>query len=257
MIAAHIHLFIVDFLRVFKITSAFYAELESLFCLNVTDGPELAGLAIDGSHIDNIVSCPVPSTDSITDDGNVILSWTSDNSNVASVKDGVVTAHQAGKATITAASGDKSNKVEAKCVITVKPKAEIRTVNCPTGNVTLTNVGSAATVTFTVTGTELGSVANTAKVYATDTSVVQLGTLQRSAGANSDTYTVTITALKDGVSTIAFEISDPDGTAHSATCGVNITVPTPEPTPAPTPTPVPTAEPTAPPETDAPDEGGN
>ena len=185
------------------------------------------------------------------------ISWTSDNSNVASVKDGVVTAHQAGKATITAASGDKSNKVEAKCVITVKPKAEIRTVNCPTGNVTLTNVGSAATVTFTVTGTELGSVANTAKVYATDTSVVQLGTLQRSAGANSDTYTVTITALKEGVSTIAFEISDPDGTAHSATCGVNITVPTPEPTPAPTPTPVPTPEPTAPPETDAPNEGGN
>jgi hypothetical protein len=35
------------------------------------------------------------------------ISWTSDNSNVASVKDGVITAHQAGKATITASSGDR------------------------------------------------------------------------------------------------------------------------------------------------------
>ena len=182
------------------------------------------------------------------------LNWTSSNSNVASVKNGVVTAHNTGEATITAASSDK-NKATATCTIKVKPKAEIRSVNCPTGNVALSNIGSAATVTFTVTGSELGSVANTAKVYATDTSVIQLGSLQRSAGSNSDTYTVTITALKDGVSTIAFEITDPNGTAHSATCGVNITVPTPEPTPTPTPTPTP--EPTAPPETDAPDEGGN
>ena len=183
------------------------------------------------------------------------ISWTSSDSNIASVKNGVVTAHNTGEATLTAASSDK-NKATATCTIKVKPKAEIRSVSCPTGNVALSNVGSAATVTFTVTGSELGSVANTAKVYATDTSVIQLGSLQRSAGSNSDTYTVTITALKDGVSTIAFEITDPNGTAHSATCGVNITVPTPEPTPTPTPTPAPTPEPT-PRSKRTPREGGN
>ncbi len=181
------------------------------------------------------------------------ISWTSSDSNVASVKNGVVTAHNAGECTITASSSDK-NKATATCTIKVKPKAEIRSVSCPTGNVALSNVGSAATVTFTVTGSELGSVANTAKVYATDTSVIQLGSLQRSAGSNSDTYTVTITALKDGASTIAFEITDPDGTAHSATCGVNITTPTPEPTPTPTPTPEPTPDPV---ETETPEDGGN
>ena len=182
------------------------------------------------------------------------VNWTSSNSNVASVKDGVVKAHNVGEATITASS----DKVHASCVVKVKPAAEIRSVSCPTGNVALSSVGSAATVTFTVTGTELGSVAGSAKVYATDSTVIQLGTLQRSAGSSSDTYTVTITALKDGVSTIAFEITDPNGTAHSATCGVNVTAPTPEPTPTPTPTPsaqptpAPTAQPTEAPETSAP-----
>ena len=183
------------------------------------------------------------------------ITYESSRPKVAKVtSSGVIKGMKASGAPVTI-TATAHNGVKAECVVTVKPKAEIRTVSCPTGNVTLTNVGSAATVTFTVTGSELGTVANSAKVYATDTSVVQLGTLQRSAGSNSDTYTVTITALKDGASTIAFEITDPDGTAHSATCGVNITVPTPEPTPVPTPTPAPTPEPPA--ETDAPDEGGN
>ena len=178
------------------------------------------------------------------------LSWTSSDSNVASVKDGVVKALSAGETTITASS----DKAHASCRVVVKPAAEIRSVSCPTGNVALSSAGSAATVTFTVTGTELGTLAGSAKIYATDGSVVQLGTLQRSAAANSDTYTVTITALKDGVSTVVFEITDAAGVAHSATCGVNVTVPTPEPTPIPTPTPTP--EPTPSP-TEAPDDGND
>lgn len=181
------------------------------------------------------------------------LSWASSNSNVATVKNGVVKALAVGETTITASGGD----AHASCHVTVKPAGEIRSVSCPTGNIALSSVGGAATITFTVTGTELGSVAGSAKVYATDTSVIRLGSFQRSAGSNSDTYTVTITALKAGVSTIAFEITDPNGIAHSATCGVNVTVPTPEPTSTPLPTPGPTEEPTEPPvETEALGDGG-
>ena len=169
------------------------------------------------------------------------LSWTSSNSNVASVKDGIVTANSAGEAVITASS----DKVKATCRVTVKPKAEIYSVSCPTGNVTLSSVGSAATVSFTVTGTELGSVANSAKVYSASGGVVQVGQLQRSAGSTSDTYTVTITALKDGSDTVAFEITDPNGVAHSATCAVTVTAPEPSPEPTAEPTPEPTEEPPA------------
>ncbi len=182
------------------------------------------------------------------------IKWSSSFTRVATVKDGVVKAVGPGETTITA----RANGHSATCKVTVKPNAEIRSVSCPTGSVALSNTGASATVTFTVTGSDLGTVANSAKVYPVDGSVVQVGALQRSAGTNADTYTVTLTGLKEGNTTVAFEITDGNGVAHSATCSVVVSVPatpTPEPTAAPTaaPTSHPTTEPTAEPTADTTD----
>ena len=174
------------------------------------------------------------------------VKWTSSYTRVATVKDGVVKAVGEGETTITA----RANGHTASCRITVRPAAEIRSVSCPTGSISLSNTGASATVSFSVTGTELGTVANSAKVYPVDGSIVQVGPLQRSAGTNADNYTVTLTGLAEGATTVAFEIADANGVTHSATCSVVVMVPatpTPEPTPVmtPTPTEAPSAEPTA------------
>ena len=176
------------------------------------------------------------------------VKWTSSYTRVATVKDGVIKAVGEGETTITA----RANGHTATCRITVRPAAEIRSVSCPTGSISLSNTGASATVSFSVTGTELGTVANSAKVYPVDGSIVQVGPLQRSAGTNADNYTVTLTGLAEGATTVAFEIADANGVTHSATCSVVVMVPptpTPEPTPAATPTPTeaptPTAKPTS------------
>lgn len=188
------------------------------------------------------------------------VKWSSSFTRVATVKDGVVKAVGQGETTITA----RANGHSATCKITVRPTAEIRSVSCPTGSISLSNTGASATVTFTVTGSDLGTVANSAKVYPVDGSVVQVGALQRSAGTNADTYTVTLTGLTEGATTVAFEITDANGVAHSATCSVVVSVPatpTPEqPTPSAEPTMEPTEEPSTEPtedvtEPEAPDEG--
>ena len=154
------------------------------------------------------------------------IKWSSSFTRVATVKDGVVKAVGPGETTITA----RANGHSATCKVTVKPTAEIRSVSCPTGSVSLSNTGASATVTFTVTGSDLGTVANSAKVYPVDGSVVQVGALQRSAGTNADTYTVTLTGLKEGATTVAFEITDGNGVAPAAPT----TAPTVEPTAEPT-----------------------
>ena len=61
------------------------------------------------------------------------LTWESSNANVASVKNGKITAVGEGSATITA----KSGKVQAKCTVTVNP-AEVTAITLSQSSVTLT-----------------------------------------------------------------------------------------------------------------------
>ncbi len=56
------------------------------------------------------------------DNTNTGIEWTSDNEKIASVKDGVVTAHTSGTAVITAKTADSG--VKATCTITVKKHTE-------------------------------------------------------------------------------------------------------------------------------------
>lgn len=149
------------------------------------------------------------------------ISWTSSDPRIAMVKKGVVTAVDAGTATITVTAGDKT----ATCTVTVQPASEITGVSCSTSSITLNAVGGSSNAVFTVNGTGLDATAASAKVYALDASVVQVGAVSRAAGAASDTYTVPVTALREGSSTVIFQITDASGTTYSATAIVQVILP--------------------------------
>lgn len=152
------------------------------------------------------------------------VSWTSSDPGIATVKKGVVTAVDAGTATITVRTGDKT----ATCTVTVQPASAIAGVSCSTTSITLDAVGGTSNAVFTVSGTGLDATAASVKAYALDTSVVQVGAASRAPGGASDTYTVPITALRDGSTTVIFQITDASGTTFSATATVQVT-PAPEP----------------------------
>ena len=42
------------------------------------------------------------------------------------------------------------------------------------------------------------------------------------AGGTTDTYTVSVTALREGSTTVIFQITDPSDTTYSATCAVQV-----------------------------------
>lgn len=147
------------------------------------------------------------------------VSWTSSDPRIAMVKKGVVTAVDAGTATITVRAGDKT----ATCTVTVQSASAIAGVSCSTTSITLNAVGDTSNAVFAVSGTGLDAVAASVKAYALDTSVVQVGAASRAAGGATDTYTVPITALRDGSTTVIFQVTDASGTTYSATATVQVT----------------------------------
>lgn len=149
------------------------------------------------------------------------VSWTSSDPRIATVKKGVVTAVDAGTATITVRAGDKT----ATCAVTVQAASAIANVSCSTTSIMLNIIGGASNAVFTVTGTGLDASAASAKVYALDSSVVQIGTISRMGGGTSDTYTIPIIALREGTTTVIFQITDASGTTYSATASVQVTLP--------------------------------
>lgn len=149
------------------------------------------------------------------DDG---ISWTSSNPSVATVKKGVVTAVDAGSATITVRAGDKT----ATCAVTVQAASAIANVSCSTPSISLNIVGGASNAVFTVTGSGLDACVSSAKAYALDSSIVQIGAVSRAPGGSEDTYTVPVLALREGITTVIFQISDASGTTYSATASVQV-----------------------------------
>lgn len=144
------------------------------------------------------------------------VSWTSSDPRIAMVKKGVVTAVDAGTATITVRAGDKT----ATCTVTVQPASAIAGVSCNTVSITLNAVGGTSNAVFTVSGTGLDAAAASVKAYALDTSVVQVGAASRTPGGAADTYTVPITALHEGNTSVIFQITDASGTTYSSTATV-------------------------------------
>ena len=128
------------------------------------------------------------------------VTWTSSNESIASVTEGVVTAHKGGTATITAQAGDKT----ATCEITVK--------SIPVTSVTLDKTSASLKVKETVTLT-----ATVKPDDATDKTVTW-------TSSNENVATVTdgvVTAINIGTATVSAKAGD-----ITAVCDVTV-----EPTP--------------------------
>lgn len=142
------------------------------------------------------------------------VTWRSDNTAVATVSDGTVTAVAAGTCTITATAGEKS----ATCAITVKPSTiEVTSVSLSTTTLNLT-VGNTSTltatalpsdatdktVTWTSDNTGVATVSSSGVVTA-----VGVGTcnITASAGGKSAKCAVTVTSGGGGPTVTSLSVS--------------------------------------------------
>ena len=175
------------------------------------------------------------------------VKWTSSDKTVATVDDdGLVKAVGAGTATIkvTVSNGVDDKELSATCKVKVAEKAKIDRVIANDSSVKLTAEGDTVTISFTVSGKKVDEFADRVSIRAEDGSILQLSNIKRTGSGDSNTYTVTVTALRAGMTNVNFVIADASGD-HSARTTVTVDIPyTPAPTPAPTPTPTPTPEPT-------------
>ncbi len=130
------------------------------------------------------------------------LIWSSSDSDVASVSDGLITARKEGKAEITAKSGNK----QAVCTVTVKPETD---VTVPVTSVTLNQ-----SVYTLAIGASYTLIPTVLPANATDRQV-------KWSSSNEKTVTVSdrgvIQAIAEGTSTIKAEAG-----GKSATCAVTV-----------------------------------
>ena len=180
------------------------------------------------------------------------VKWTSSDKAVATVdSEGVVTAVGTGTATIkvTVSNGVNDKELSASCVVTVAEKAKVSRVIANDSSVSLTAEGATVTISFTVTGKNVDEFSDRVSIRPDDGSILQLSNIKRSGYGDSNTYSVTVTALRAGISSVNFVITDGTG-QHSASTTVTVDIPfTPEPTPTPTPTPSAEPAPTSTPDT--------
>ena len=111
---------------------------------------------------------------------------------------------------------------------------------------TLSSEGDSATISFTVTGKKVDEFADRVSIRADDGSILRLSNIKRSGSGDSNTYTVTLTAQRAGLTNVSLTIYDASG-SHSAQTSVTVEIPS-TPTPAPTPTPEPSETPSEEPE---------
>ncbi|MBQ9902694.1 MAG: Ig-like domain-containing protein [Clostridia bacterium] len=157
---------------------------------------------------------PSGSTDSVT--------WTSSNTAVATVSNGVVTAVGNGSATITAKAGSKS----ATCSVTVTTPAtgislsqtslSLTKGNTATLTATVTPSGSSDSVTWTSSNTAVATVSNGVVTAVGNGSA----TITAKAGSKSATCSVTVTTPATGISLSQTSLSLTKGNTATLTATV-------------------------------------
>lgn len=180
------------------------------------------------------------------------VKWSSSDKTIATVdNDGLVKAIAPGTATIkvTVSNGVNDKELSATCTVKVADKAKVNRVIANDSAVTLNAEGASTTISFTVSGKKVDDLSDRVSIRPEDGSILQLSNIKRTGSGDTNTYTVTVTALRAGMSGVNFVISDAGGD-HTARTSVTVDIPfTPEPTPTPTPTPAPTPTPEQPEET--------
>ena len=141
---------------------------------------------------------------------NKTLAWTSSNTKIATVSNGVVKGVKAGRVIITAKTTDGSN-ISATCTVTVRQS--VSKITLSKTNVVLPKKGSSYNVRVTVAPKNAYN--KNVTVKSAKTKVVKV-----SASTVKSGKTVKITAVKKGTTKVAFTAKD--GSKKSAICKVTV-----------------------------------
>ena len=141
---------------------------------------------------------------------NKTLAWTSSNTKIATVSNGVVKGVKAGRVIITAKTIDGSN-ISAKCTVTVRQS--VSKITLSKTNVVLPKKGSSYKVRVTVAPKNAYN--KNVAVKSAKTKVAKV-----SASTVKSGKTVKITAVKKGKTKVVFTAKD--GSKKSATCKVTV-----------------------------------
>lgn len=143
------------------------------------------------------------------------IAWSSSDTNVASVQDGVVTGKSAGTATITATLTVGTSSVQGKCEVTVEAAA----VSDKEYSLTLVSaesldlkVGESGTIEFKATATPSNATPTPVLEQAYDTTVIK---------AELKDSTVAVTALKAGKTSVTISLKE--DTQQTVTCNITVT----------------------------------
>ncbi|MBQ9044968.1 MAG: Ig-like domain-containing protein [Oscillospiraceae bacterium] len=170
------------------------------------------------------------------------VKWSSSDKDVATVDDdGLVKAVGPGTTTIkvTVSNGVNDKELSASCVVQVSEKAKVKRVIANNASMTLTGEGDSKQISFTVSGKNVDDFSGSVSIKAEDGSIIQVNNIQRTGSGDSNTYTVTVTALRGGITDVNFVITDSEG-EHAARTTISVNIPF---TPDPEPPDVPTSEP--------------
>ena len=138
---------------------------------------------------------------------NRVVVWSSSDENIATVENGIVTAHTIGEATITATTTDGSN-LSATCEVTVEPTLAT-SITLDQTNITAIE-GETVVLTATIYPDDV-----TEKAVVWSVSDVTIATIEP-----IDNVSAKITVLREGVATIT--ATTIDGSNLSATCTIDV-----------------------------------
>ena len=153
----------------------------------------VTGVSLDKNSATIAVNGTVALTPTVSPDNatNKAVTWTSSNTSVATVSDGVVTGKAAGSATITVTTMDGS--YTATCTITVKALSSITVSGQTTSFETGDDFVFGGTVTAHYSDSTTANVTSSASFDGYDLSVAGNQTVTVSYGGKTTTYSITVT----------------------------------------------------------------
>lgn len=153
------------------------------------------------------------------------VTWTSDNNEVATVKDGVVTGVKAGEATITASAGGKNATVKVTVKAAATSGGETTTIAVTEVKITstVTEVTAGETITLTAEVLPADATDKTVTWSSSDTAIATVDSTGKVTGVAAGTATIT---AKAGEKTNAVDVTVKAAVAPSTKLNVSMDVAT-------------------------------
>ena len=153
------------------------------------------------------------------------VTWTSDNNEVATVKDGVVTGVKAGEATITASAGGKNATVKVTVKVAATSGGETTTIAVTEVKITstVTEVTAGETITLKAEVLPADATDKTVTWSSSDTAIATVDSTGKVTGVAAGTATIT---AKAGEKTTAVDVTVKAAVAPSTKLNVSMDVAT-------------------------------